>query len=67
MPEKNMPRPSRELIRGGDITKIAQTGFVGNIPLVAIRELENEATGVMHGSVMLTIHIKDGNLVSRHN
>ena len=51
-------------VRGnGDTSTLTENDYEGNIPLVAIRELENEATGLMHGLVMLTLHIKDGKLI----
>ena len=37
-------------------------GFGGNIPADAFDALEMEAAGLMHGTVTLVIHIKDGNL-----
>jgi len=37
-----------------------QFGYSGNIPITAVHELEQEAYGLKHGTVMLTMHIKDG-------
>ena len=37
-------------------------GYAGNIPQAAVRALEDEAAGVMHGIVTLSLHVKDGNL-----
>jgi hypothetical protein len=56
MPEKNKP------IRGTDAQIIAQIGYAGNIPLSAVKELEQEAAGLIHGIATLTIHVKDGKL-----
>jgi hypothetical protein len=38
-------------------------GYVGNIPQAAVRALEDEAAGLIHGIVTLNIHIKDSNLI----
>jgi len=38
-------------------------GYAGNIPQAAVRDLEDEAAGVMHGIVTLSLHVKDGNLI----
>jgi len=37
-------------------------GYNGTVPLAAVKELEREAAGIIHGTVTLTLHIKDGNL-----
>jgi len=37
-------------------------GYNGTIPVTAVNELEREATGIIHGTIMLSLHIKDGNL-----
>jgi hypothetical protein len=49
-------------IRGGNTPSIANQGYNGNIPSVAIKALENEITGLVHGIVSLTIHIRDGEI-----
>jgi len=38
-------------------------GYNGGVPVAAIKELEREAAGIMHGTITLTLHIKDGNLI----
>jgi hypothetical protein len=54
-----------EPIRGSDTLKITERPFDGNIPNTAINVFKQEATGIMHGTVTLTIHVKDG-LLSRY-
>jgi len=49
MPEKN-------------IQCVDLPGYHGIIPDAAVKELEQEASGIIHGQVTLTLHIKDGNL-----
>jgi hypothetical protein len=36
--------------------------YNGKIPVAAVNELEREIVGIIHGTVTLTLHIKDGNL-----
>jgi len=50
-------------IRGHDITNLTQTGNIGNIPPEAFQAFECEAAGVIHGTVTLTLHVKDGHLI----
>ena len=38
-------------------------GYNGTIPVVAVNALGQEAVGIIHGTVTLTLHIKDGNLI----
>jgi len=47
-------------IRDGDTLSIAEDG---NILTVAFEALEKETTGIFHGTVSLTIHVKDGKLI----
>jgi hypothetical protein len=37
-------------------------GYNGIIPSVAVHALRQEATGILHGTVTLSLYIKDGNL-----
>jgi hypothetical protein len=62
MPKK-LPPQGGEPIRGGDALNITQNGYSGNIPTAGIIALEQELTGLAHGTATLTIHIKDGQLV----
>ena len=62
MPEKKEPLHGGGPIQGNDTPTIPQSGFNGNIPSAAVRELEQDATGLMHGTVILTLYIKDGQL-----
>jgi len=57
MPKKTLQ--CKESVKGGSIDLL---GYNGTVPLVAVHELEREAAGIMHGTIMLTLHIKDGNL-----
>ena len=59
---KEKPRQGGEPIRG-DTLILSQAGFSDSLPLAAIHALEQEAAGLMHGTVTLAIHIKDGHLV----
>jgi len=54
-----------EPIQGGDTPIITEREFNGNIPINAIDIFKQEATGLIHGTVTLTIHVKDG-LLSRY-
>jgi len=47
---KAVPNQTRELLRD-------------NIPPAAVQALEQEAAGVMHGTVTLALHFKDGHLI----
>jgi hypothetical protein len=35
-------------------------GFSGEIPITVVAVIEQEAEGVIHGTVSLTLHIRDG-------
>jgi len=59
MPKIN---PSGKTNQSGIVFAVPQTDYNGNVPLAAIHELKQEAAGVMHGTVTLTLHIKDGHL-----
>ena len=62
-PEKEKTPRSGELLRGDDGTfNIAAKAFDGKIPQDAFNDLEHEATGIIHGVVTLTVHVKDGRL-----
>jgi len=50
-------------IRGSDTLKIPEIGYNGTIPVAAVNELEREAAGIIHGTIVLSLHIKDGNLI----
>jgi hypothetical protein len=63
MPEKEKSPQGVRPIRDNDAFNLSQTGYIGNIPPAAVRELENEAAGLMHGTATLTLHIKDGIMV----
>ena len=63
MPDKKEPHHGGRPIRGGDTPTIPQTGFNNHIPETAIDALQHEAAGVMHGSIALVLHFKDGNLI----
>jgi hypothetical protein len=39
-----------------------ERGCSGAIPPSAVRALEHEARGLVHGTVSLTLHIRDGQL-----
>ena len=52
-------------IRGDDTNSLADKSFDGNIPDSAINAFKQEATGLIHGTVTLTLHVKDG-LLSRY-
>jgi len=62
MPKK-IPHQGGQPIRGGNAPNLSQNGFNGNIPTAAVQALEQEAAGVMHGVVTLTLHVKDGHLI----
>ncbi|MDR0476043.1 MAG: hypothetical protein LBH43_20550 [Treponema sp.] len=50
-------------IQGGNTSTISRIGYLGNIPPAAVQALENEAAGLIHGTIMLTLHVKDGHLI----
>jgi hypothetical protein len=37
-------------------------GYNGTIPIAAVHALEREATGILHGTIILSLYIKDGSL-----
>jgi hypothetical protein len=41
---------------------MAEKGYSGDIPVAAFNALEGEVSGLMHGTVTLSLHIKDGHL-----
>ena len=49
-------------IRGGDALTVTEKTFDCNILTSAIDALNEELTGLLHGSVSLTVFIKDGRL-----
>ncbi|MCL2273183.1 MAG: hypothetical protein FWC19_10325 [Treponema sp.] len=52
----------KEKPRGSDTPILAKKIFDGNIPADAILLFTQEATGLIHGTVTLTLHVKDGHL-----
>ena len=63
MPEKEKPLQGGRPIQGNDNPIIAKQKYNGYIPPAAFNALEHEATGLMHGTATLILHIKDGNLI----
>ena len=61
---KEKPRQSKEPVRGSssDNTTVAQIAYNGKIPAKDFKALENELAGMTHGTVSLTISIRDGQL-----
>jgi len=51
-----------EPIRGDDTITIAETAYNGKIPIKDFMAMERELFGMTHGSVSLTITIRDGQL-----
>jgi hypothetical protein len=41
----------------------AGKGYNGSIPSTAFNALEGELAGLIHGTAVLTIHVKDGKLI----
>jgi hypothetical protein len=41
---------------------MVRQGYSGKIPTTAVTDLERELTGLVHGTAILTIHIRDGKL-----
>jgi hypothetical protein len=58
-----MPK-KQGFVRGGDTptpTK-EQSGYSSKIPTETITVFESELTGLLHGTAILTIHVRDGQL-----
>jgi hypothetical protein len=52
-----------EPIRGGDVIRIAETGYNGKVPNFALRDVEAELRNVQNGDVSLALFIRDSRLV----
>ena len=64
MPEKEKSFQDGQPIQSGDdASKMTDKAFDGNIPAEAVYSLGREAAGLMHGTVALIVHIKDGHLL----
>ena len=61
MPKKN-PLQSGELIRGDINPNLPKNSYNGKIPVKDFMALEKELFGMAHGTVSLTIAIRDGQL-----
>ena len=61
---KEKPRQSKEPVRGSgsDNTTVAQITYNGKIQAKDFKALESELSGMTHGTVSLTISIRDGQL-----
>ena len=63
MSEKEKPHQGGRPIRGNNTYIVSQAGFSGNVSPEAVQALVQEAAGIVHGTVTLTLHVKDGNLI----
>ena len=62
MLKEKKPQDGRS-IRDSDTLILTDKFFDGNnIPVAAIKALKEESTGLLHGTVTLALHVKDGNL-----
>jgi hypothetical protein len=60
---KEKPHQDQGSIRGGDVLRIAETGYDGKIPNFALHDVEAELRNVQNGDVSLVFFIRDSKLV----
>jgi hypothetical protein len=59
---KEKPLQDQGSIRGGDVLRIAETGYNGKVPNFALHEVEAELRNVQNGDVSLVFIIRDSRL-----
>jgi len=59
---KEKPLQGKPIRGSGENSMIAEIGYKSNIPLAAINSLERELTGLAHGTVSLSVYVRDGRI-----